>query len=327
MESTEFSVYSQYSNPKFQGGINAVDVENNQKRLVFGCTENAYCFCFDTLKNQDLYCFTYKNPNILTDISIYQADCSKYCTAGADGKLRVHMTKHPSQKPQIFECNTVIFSCSYNSYDPIIAAALDGKVRLFDERQEHNLATLATGYENIVSCAKWVPNSNYMVVAGDEQGHLMMFDIRNVMEKFELDWYRNETLEDIQKPQAHNSAIVALSFCEESRTFISCDQLGTIREWDYDTGLATFNEYHVKEFTRKKRKYEVSLDSKHIIVPENNSLHNIENDEIFVAHSQNVNGSKFFANGFVSYGEDSVLTIWSPRSSIEVIDDKSDWSD
>ena len=327
MESSEFLVYSQYSHPKFQGGINAIDVENIQKRLIFGCTENAYCFCFDTLKNQELYCFTYKKPNLLTDISLYQADCSKYCTAGADGKLRVHYTKHPSRKPQIYETNSIIYSCSYNSFDPIISASVDGKVRLFDERLTHNLATLATGYEYAVTCAKWVPNSHYMIVAGDEKGNLMIFDIRNVSEKFELDWNRNETLEIVQNPQSHSSAIVSIAFCEEKRTFLSCEQIGAVKEWDYDTGLATFNEYHVNEFSRKRRKYEISFDSKHIIIPENNSLINIENDDRYVAHSQNVNGSKFFSNGFVSYGEDSVLTIWSPKISVEVIDDKSDWSD
>ena len=327
MESSIFSVYSQYSNPMIKGPINGVDVNPLNTRIIIGVTEDSVCFSYDVLEMREQFVFKIAKSAALTDISISKSNCDYFCTSSVDGKVSVLSMKKPLEKPVVYNCNTPVWSASFCSVEPVIAAALDGRIRLFDLRENANLTSLKTGFNENVTVVKWCPHSRHMIACGDSSGRLFLFDSRNPEKNFRFDWNRLETLEDVERPEAHKTTIKAIEFSKDGRNLISCEQNGVVREWCVDDGTSTLNEYRVQPLKRDLRKYDIVNGEIGIFIPENNTVYDIYKEEKMIGHSLDVTGVHEVADGFVSYAQDSICCFWREKSFVDTVEDKSDWSD
>jgi WD40 repeat protein len=327
MESSVYSVSSQYSHPLIKGPINAVDVIPQNNKIVIGCTEDSVCFSYDVYNMQEQFIFKSRRPAAFTDISINKLKSDKFAISSVDGIISVYSLEKMNKGPKIFDCKTPVWSVSFCYTAPVIAAALDGRIRIFDLREKNNLTSLKTGFDENVTVVKWCPHSKHMLAAGDAAGRLFLFDERNPEKNFQFDWNRTETLEAVRRPDAHSTRIEAISFSQRGSILLSCEQSGIVREWSADDGTSTLNEYRVQPFERELRKREIANGEKGIFIPDKNKVYDVISEEKMVGHNRNVVGVIEVADGLLSYAEDSVCCFWRPKGFVDVNEDKSEWSE
>lgn len=327
-EISEYTVFSQYSNKHFKVSINSVDCETVEKRFAIGCTENGYCFVYDSFHSICKICCRTKHSTVLTDAKWEKNSMLKFCSTSLDGNLRLYDVTEHDNPFQTFNTGSHLHSCSFNFKSPIIACGMDGgSARLFDLRQSVNLQALETSYESDVEVVEWSPDSEYLVVCGDTDGHLMLFDTRQIREPYEFRWWRLQ-IDDESDSTAHDSSIVGLTFSPNGRRILTLDNEKYLRQWGTDTGLATAFEYKMNKVNKKNRRIGICMtDKNEILIPENNSIINITKKEKMVGHIQNVTAVTANADGFVSTDQNGFLCVWRKRDEIQIENDTSDWSD
>lgn len=324
----DFVVDAQFSNPMYSGGINSLDIDPIYGTKVIGGTENGCYFCYDLSRNQEIYSYRLKHPAAITDVAVLKTDGGIFCTTSVDGHLRIYDIKNARKSAQMTDCHCIIRSVSAAPDAPVVVVGLEeGSTRIFDLRQSVNLNALKTGYDTPVSIAQFSNDNSFLVAVGDALGRLFLFDLRNPKVPYQLDWYRAEITDKPETYVAHGSEINCIQFSPNSRTFLSLDKNGVIREWSSDTGLSELNEYRITEYKRSVRRMKIAYTSKTIFAPSENSVYDILEDKKNIGHISTVNGV-FENNGsLISYGEDNLMTIWKKKDAVSFVDDKSDWSD
>lgn len=324
----DFVIDSQYSNPQYSGGINSIDIDPIYKTKVIGVTENGRYFCYDLNKRQEIYSYPCKNLCCITDVAILKTDGGIFCTTAVDGYLRIYDINDARKSAQMCNCHGIVRSISASPNEPVVIVSLnEGSIRIFDLRQSVNLNALKTGRDNPVTIAEYSKDNNFLIAAGDTEGRLFLFDIRNPKGPYQLDWYRSQITDQPETFSAHGSEVTTINFSSSGRTFLSADRNGVIREWSSDSGLSELNEYRTTEYKRSTRRTKLVFRDDTIFVPSENAVYDVQNDKKLIGHISTVNGVVEINDGIISYGEDNLMTVWKPKDSIPFIDDKSDWSD
>lgn len=327
-EVSEYSVFAQYSNKHLRFPINSVDCETLQKRFVVGCTDNGYYFVYDTFHSLCKICFKTHHPTVLTDVRWKKNEMATFCTSSLDGNLRLYDVIEPEKTSQSYSTGSHLHSLSFNFKSPIIACAMDGGfARLYDLREKVHLHALETSYESDVKVVEWSPDSEYLIACGDVDGHLMLFDTRQMREPYEYRWWSVEVGDDSDST-AHDTAIVGMAFAPNGRTFLTLDDDKYLRQWGVDTGLTTNFECKMNNIFKRNRRIGICMTEKNeILVPDNNSIFNITKNTKMVGHTQNVIAVATIADGFVSVGQDGFLCVWKKSDKMQIENDVSDWSD
>lgn len=327
-EISEYTVFSQFSNKHFKFPINSIDCETLGKRFVVGCTDNGYYFVYDTFKSSCRICHKIDRTAVLTDSRWKKNDITVFCTSSLDGELRIYDVSSPKKPSQSYSNESHLHSCSFNCKYPIIACAMDnGLTRLYDLREKVHLHALESSYKFDVKVTEWSPDSEYLIACGDTEGHLMLYDTRQMREPYEYRWWSLE-IDDGSDSTAHDSSIVGMSFSPSGRTIFTLDEDKYLRQWDVDTGLTTAFEVKMKSIYKRNRRIGICVtENNDIFVPDDNSIVNVLKKEKMVGHTQNVTAVTTNLDGFVSTGQDGFVCVWRKSNEIQIENDVSDWSD
>ncbi|KAH0788588.1 WD40 repeat-like protein [Histomonas meleagridis] len=321
-----YRVVSQYSTPHLKGStITSLDTDFIEKRFIVGSTENGYFFLYDAIKLQPIFCTCLPCPTIITDIKWRKDQKNNFLTSSYDNYVRIYNTAK-YQEPFIeYDCGTKVFSCSFNSKSPIIAAALDkGLTRIFDIRESANLIGLKAPKQTIINVVEWASDSS--VVCGDEEGNLYLFDIRNPYSPFQFGWWK-QSLFDTNDLPAHDQPIIGITMSENGRQIYSLDKQGCIRQWSVDEGTSTFLQYMLKTPPNFARNVQMCTHNEDLFVPESNAIINMTKSQALFGHVMEIVALTAFDDGIASAGCDSFMCVWRPEEQIGPICDVSDWSD
>ena len=320
-------VTSQYSKRKFSGAICALDCDRFERRYILGCTENGFFFSYDVYMSQEVFYGCIPTNSILTDVKWSTTNPKMFAVSSYDTNLRVYDSSKLEQPIYEYPFGSKIHSCTFNPKSPIIAASMElGLTRIIDIREKANLNALRALIPNEITNTRWIPDSEYAVICGDEIGNIYLFDIRKPEEPYQFNWWKQKVLIDDDNSPAHESGIIGLCFTENNRHFYSMDKKGTIRMWNVDDGLSAFVQYQLKEPAKYPRNLEIDTFNGDLFVPESNRIRNLNKSELFVGHAKDVVSISSFDDGIATGGCDSFLCIWRSDYEDEIYD-VSDWSD
>lgn len=327
-EVSEYSVFSQFSDKHIKSSINSIDCETYRKRFVVGCTDNGYCFIYDTFKSLRKKHFQTHHNAILTDCRWKKNDMSTFCTVSFDGNLRIYNIAETENPYQTYKTGSHLHSCSFNYKQPIIACAMDsGLTRLYDLREKNHLHALETSYKSDVNVTEWSTDSEYLIACGDTDGHLILYDTRQMREPYEYHWWSID-VNDGSDSTAHDSSIIGMAFAPNGRTILTLDDDKFLRQWGVDTGLTTTFEAKMDTAYKPNRRIGICItEDNEFFVPDNNSIKNVTKNKKMVGHMQNVIAVTTNLDGFVSVGQDGFLCVWRKTNEIQTENDVSDWSD
>jgi len=320
-----FRVHAQFSVPRFGGRIGSIDIDRVDSRYALGVTDNGFYFLYDVLQASSAWCLCLREATVLSCACFLAYDRGLFVTGSYDHYLRIYDTESPREPVNApIDLGHCINGCDFNGLRPVVAAALDdGLTRLFDLREDVNLAQLSTHSGDDVTAVRWVPGSDSGLAVGDAGGRVILYDIRSPQRPFRLAWSRG--VDGEPEDNAHESGIVGLEFAGPHRLGTP-DEGGLLRQWDIDSGTASWRQVCVDAPRGSRRVGFFVLDGR-VFAPSGNAVVDVDRNEGMVGHMRRVTWVARYPEGFVSASEDAFLCVWRAGEAAQGPEDESDWSD
>ncbi|KAK4882408.1 hypothetical protein RN001_005727 [Aquatica leii] len=164
----------------------------------------------------NIHKFKNQDPSLCTSFTVYENDV---VTAGEDGRVNVLNLQNKDVLRTIEEADSCSLNCiTFVKHSEVLTGNSRGQMKIFDLRVKGNQPTnsfMLSGDQIAATCLAYHPNQRHMVVAGDEDGSLTVWDLRQNSFPVNLLSAHSESVSEIQFHPDHPDQMFSCSFSGE----------------------------------------------------------------------------------------------------------------
>lgn len=163
------------------------------------------------------------HPDYKCEDMLFCAQTNSVLSCANDGSIATFNIEHP-KKINRFELSKSSLKCmDIINPNEIICGTLSGALKHFDLRSQECVGTFANQSLSALICLQRNPNVNHLATGGNDQGSIIIYDLRN-------------TSSALAQISAHNSAITNVKYRPRNPNILyssSCD--GELFKWNLST--------------------------------------------------------------------------------------------
>ena len=173
------------------------------------------------------------HPNYKCTDMLFCAQTNSVLTCGNDGNISSFNIEHPRKVNSSQVSESSLKCMDIITPNEVICGTLNGALKHFDLRTKECIGTYANKSLSTILCLQRNPNVNHLATAGNDQGSIILYDLRNL----------NSALAQIS---AHGAAVTHVRYRPRDPNILyssSCD--GDLFRWNLNT------EFTVNQVPRK----------------------------------------------------------------------------